>query len=61
MGLPSWVPLPSPGVVRRPLAGVDRVLKFQILRRRGDQSATLERFWKMAEGSAAIAQESGLF
>jgi len=56
--LPSWAPIPAPGIVRRPVVGLDRTLKFEIVRRRDEQSAPLDRFWKMAEQYVAATKDS---
>lgn len=54
--LPAWQPLPMGGLLRRPFAGTDRVLRFQLLRHRAHQLPLLERFWRMARGLAADAR-----
>lgn len=53
--LPSWAPQRIPGLIRRPVRGLDQVVRFQILRRRSEHSPQLMRFWKMAQSFAANA------
>ena len=56
--VPSWSPHMDPSAVRRPLATCREVIKLQLLRRRGGQSASLEELWRIAAAQAGRARNA---